>query len=217
VRQKLPTGDPKELIGLHFADRRFKTEAKGSNANILKLFYFLSQHQRTEGGKPVKKQLFLLVALAIFISSAAYAAVQTDYDHSVVFSQYHTYSWGQVQAKDSLWSDRVRQGVDQQLQAKGWRLVSSDADVVILALADSRNQQEEQTFYSGGGWRWGGVATTSSYTTRQGVLVISIFDAKTKKLVWRGTATGGLSDNPDKNVGKLNKAVSKMFDKFPPK
>jgi hypothetical protein len=99
--------------------------------------------------------------------------------------------------------------------------VSSDSDVVILALGNSHNQQEEQTFYSGaGGWFWGGmggVATTSTYTTREGLLVISMFDTKTKKLVWRGTATGSLSNNPDKNIGKLNKSLSKLLKVFPPK
>jgi Domain of unknown function (DUF4136) len=168
----------------------------------------------------MKKGLFSLATIFAFVASVAFASIQTDYDHAIDFSQYHTYSWGQVQTKDSLWADRVKQGIDQQLQAKDWKLVTSDADVVVVALADSHNQQEEETFYTGGGWRWGGmggVATTSTYTTRQGVLVISMFDTKTKKLAWRGTATGGLSDKPDKNVGKLNKAISKMLDKFPPK
>jgi hypothetical protein len=167
------------------------------------------------------KKLLMFLAAVTFIVSSAFASIQTDYDHAIDFMQYHTYSWGKIQTKDSLWADRIREGVDQQLQAKGWKLVPSDADVVILALGDSHNQQEEQTFYSGaGGWRWGGmggVATTSTYTTRQGMLVISMFDAKTKKLAWRGTATGGLSDKPDKNIGKLNKAILKILNNFPPK
>src|SRR5271155_4878974 len=124
----------------------------------------------------MKIKMIFLVALLVFVGSVALASVQTDYDHAIDFNQYHTYSWGHVQTKDSLWADRVRQGVDQQLQGKGWRLVSSDADVVVGALADSHNQQEEETFYSGGGWRWGGgIATTSTYTTKKGLLVVSIF------------------------------------------
>jgi hypothetical protein len=165
----------------------------------------------------MKMRIFSIMSILALANSFAVASVQTDYDHAADFSQYHTYSWGEVRTKDSLWADRVRQGVDQQLKAKGWTLVSSDADIVILALADSHNQQEEETMYTGGGWRFGGgIATTSTYTTKQGVLVISMFDAKSKKVAWRSTATGGLSDNPDKNIGKLNSAVGKMFKKFPP-
>jgi len=36
-------------------------------------------------------------------------------------------------------------------------------------------------------------------------------------LIWRGSATEILSDKPEKNIGKLHKAVQKMFDQFPPK
>ena len=169
----------------------------------------------------MRKTLLLLAIVITSITSRALASTQTDYDHAVDFTQYHTYMWGQVKSKDSLWADRIHQDVDQQLKTKGWILVAADADVIVAALGDSHNEQEEQTFYSGmGGWRWGGVggvATTSTYTTREGIFILSMFDAKTKKLAWKGTATGSLSDKPDKNVGKLNKAVAKMFDKFPPK
>ena len=103
----------------------------------------------------MKNKLLILGSIVTLIASTALASIQTDYDHAIDFSQYHTYSWGQIQTKDSLWADRIRQSVDQQLQAKGWKLVPSDPDVVVLALGDSHNQQEEQTFYSGGGWRWG--------------------------------------------------------------
>jgi hypothetical protein len=43
-----------------------------------------------------------------------------------------------------------------------------------------------------------------------------MFDAKTKQLLWRGTAEGTLSDKTDKNEKKLEKAVEKMFKDFPP-
>jgi hypothetical protein len=165
----------------------------------------------------MKRMLPVMVAVPIMACAVAFASVQTDYDHAIDFARYHTYTWGNVEAKDSLWADRIRQNVDQQLQAKGWRPVSNQADVSVLGLGDSKTQQQEQTFYSGGGWFGPGVATTSTYSERKGVVIVAIFDNKTKKLAWRGTATGGLADNPEKNVGKLSKAVSQMFAKFPPK
>lgn len=140
-----------------------------------------------------------------------------DYDHSTNFSSYHTYSWGQVKTVDSIWADRIKNSVDQQLQAKGWTKVADGGDVAIAALGQVRNQQEEQTFYSGGGWRWGsGIATTSTYNTRQGTLVVAMFDTKTKKLIWRGVSDGDLSGKPEKNIDKMNKSIAKFFKVFPP-
>jgi len=47
--------------------------------------------------------------------------------------------------------------------------------------------------------------------------VVDIFDAPTKKLIWRGVATETLTDKPDKNEKKLEKATEEMFKNFPPK
>jgi uncharacterized protein DUF4136 len=70
-----------------------------------------------------KLSLFLL-GIALFSSVASLnAQVKTDYDHSVNFSSYKTYSWLKVQSGDSLWDDRIKQDVDSQLAAKGWTKV----------------------------------------------------------------------------------------------
>jgi len=41
-------------------------------------------------------------------------------------------------------------------------------------------------------------------------------DAKSKSLVFRGTAADELSDKAEKNAKKLEKASTKMFKEFPP-
>ena len=51
---------------------------------------------------------------------------------------------------------------------------------------------------------------------RVGTLVVDMFDAKTKNLVFRGTAEDEISDNAEKNAKKLEKASAKMFKTFPP-
>ena len=43
-----------------------------------------------------------------------------------------------------------------------------------------------------------------------------MFDAKSKNLVFRGTAEDELSDNPEKNKKRLEKASTKMFKELPP-
>ncbi|SDF43962.1 DUF4136 domain-containing protein [Terriglobus roseus] len=166
--------------------------------------------------KTMLARTLLLFALSSTVAASA-QKTSVDYDHSTNFSSYHTYSWGQVKTVDSIWADRIKNSVDQQLQAKGWTKVADGGDVAVAALGQARNQQEEQTFYSGGGWGWGpGVATTSTYNTRQGTLVIAMFDTKTKKLIWRGVSDGDLSGKPEKNIDKLNKSIAKFFKVFPP-
>src|SRR5216684_4582873 len=149
--------------------------------------------------------------------------VTTDFDHQANFSQYKTYSWQSIQPANSLWDARIKSAVDAQLAAKGWTQVDSGADVSIVAIATSQTERTLQTFYDGmgGGWRWRGFggmgeATTTEQDYKEGTLVVDMYDASTKQLIWRGSAEGTLSNNADKNERNLDKDVAKMFKKFPP-
>jgi Domain of unknown function (DUF4136) len=162
---------------------------------------------------------------AMAIGNAAFAQdVKTDYNNTTDFSQYKTFRWiKEPQTSNPLTRQRVIDDVNAALKAKGLQLVTSDADLCIAAHAATKEQQTLDTFYDGfgggWGWRWGGgfgSATTTTETYEIGTLVVDIFDARTKEAIWRGTASGTLSGNPQKNAARLNKAVEKMFKNFPP-
>jgi hypothetical protein len=179
----------------------------------------------------------LASALLMGMSFVALADnVRTDYDHGVNFSQYQTYSWGTVKTADPFFASRIQQAVDKQLQSKGWQLLPSGGAVTVFANDNLHNQKETQTMYDGfgggwgggwgwGGWGWGGgwadpgFGTATTTTTNQSVsnLVIDLFDAKSKNLLWRGLATADLSTNANKNTSSLNNDIGKMFKDFPPK
>ena len=98
--------------------------------------------------------------------------------------------------------------------------MESGGDVSVVAMEITQNKQTLNTFYDGfgGGWRWGGFgdATTTTETYQVGSLVVDLFDAKTKNLVWRGSSSDTLSNNADKNTKNLDKGVQKLFAHFPP-
>jgi Domain of unknown function (DUF4136) len=177
-----------------------------------------------EGIMKIQKKVIVLIGLALFLANASFARqVKTDYDRAANFSQFKTYSWEKVQTADPLWVDRIKAAVDGALAAKGWTQVESGGDISIIAMEVNRDHQTLNTFYDdfGGGWRWRGFggfgeSTTTSETYTVGTLVVDLFDAKTKNLVWRGVSSGMLSDKSDKNIKNLNRGVQKMFQHFPP-
>jgi len=168
----------------------------------------------------MKRQAFKLMIPMFAGVCILLASVKTDYDHSANFSQYKTYSWIGAKATDDLWADRITQDVDGQLAAKGWTKVASGGDATVSAFGRTHNEQTLETFYTGfgGGWRWRGFgdATTTVENTPVGTLVVDVFDANTKHLIWRGTSSETLSSKAEKNEKKLEKAVEDMFKKFPP-
>ena len=187
----------------------------------------------------MRQGLILVVACALLLGPAAGAFagdVRTDYNHSTDFTQYHTYSWGNVKTTDPFFVNRLQQAGNSQLQAKGWKLTPSGGAVTIFATDNIHNQQEVQTMYDGlgggwgrgwgwGGWGWGGgwaspgfgQSTTTTSDQPVANLVIDIFEAGTKNLLWRGLASEDLSSHADKNTRMLDGDLKKMFRDFPPK
>ncbi len=147
--------------------------------------------------------------------------VQTDYDHQYSFSQLHSFTvqFGSVW-NNPLQQQRAKEDIVRELTAKGWTEApdAASADAVVVIHGATQQEKSLDTWYSGGGWGWGpGMATTTVNTVNVGTMVVDVFDARTKKLVFRGTASDDISDKPEKNAKKIDKAVQKMFKDFPPK
>jgi hypothetical protein len=173
----------------------------------------------------MQKAMFALIGIIVFFAGTASAQqVKTDYDRGANFAQYKTYSWEHVKTKDPLDVDRIKSAVNAALAAKGWTQVDSGGDVSVVAMEVTSTQQTLNTFYDGlgGGWGWRrfgggfGEATTTTDTYKVGTVVVDLFDTKTKELIWRGSSSGTLSNNSDKNIKNLDKGVDKMFKHFPP-
>jgi hypothetical protein len=154
----------------------------------------------------VQNATFFSIAIFFALTASALAQqVKTDYDHNTNFGQYKTYSWEKVQTQDPLLVDRIKDAVNGVLTAKGWTQVESGGDVCVVAVEITQNQQTLNTFYDGfgGGWRWRGFggfgdATTTTETYQVGTLVVDLFDAKAKNLIWRGSSSDTLSNNADR-------------------
>jgi Domain of unknown function (DUF4136) len=173
--------------------------------------------------KVQKVGVVLMGMMFLFAGKLSAGQVKTDYDRNANFAQYKTYSWEQVKTKDPLDVDRIKSAVNAALAAKGWTQVDSGGDISVMAMEITHNQQTLNTYYDGfgGGWRWRGFgglgeATTTTETYKVGTLVVDLFDAKTKELVWRGSSSDTLSNNSGKNIQNMNKDVEKMFKNFPP-
>src|ERR1700680_2638633 len=173
--------------------------------------------------KPIYRIAVCTVVFLVALGTALAQHVTTDFDHQANFSQYKTYSWQEIKPANSLWDARIKNAVDAQLAAKGWTQVDSGGDVSVVAIKTTQTEKTLQTFYDGfgGGWRWRGFggmgeSTTTVQDYKEGTLVVDLYDAKTKQLIWRGSAEDTLSDKAAKNEKNLDKGVAKMFKKFPP-
>jgi len=178
--------------------------------------------------KGAKVFLTGLAVLALLLLGGRVFAqdVNVDYDHNFDFSKVKTFSmkigtsWG-----NPLSEKRVMDEFGSALTKKGWTMADeATADTFVIIHGATQQKRDVNTFYTGYGgygyYGWGGGMTTahtsvSEYTV--GTLVLDIFNAKDKQLIFRGTASDDLSDKPEKNQKKIVKSAQKMFKDFPPK
>jgi hypothetical protein len=153
----------------------------------------------------------------MMITAVVYAQkVNVDSDPAAPFATYKTYSWvAGTAAPDQLNEQRLHSAVEAQLAGKGLEKNPSAPDVFVSTHVTTKERQE--VIANGFGWGpwWGapGYASVETYTV--GTLVVDLYDAKTKKMVWRGVATATASEKPTKNAEKMNKALNKMFERYP--
>lgn len=165
----------------------------------------------------------LACGLAVTMPATASAQdVKTEWDRDANFAQYKTFAveigtrWG------NPFSEKVAlQAVQKALTSKGWtETPAASADTRVIIHGATRMKRDLTTFYSGyGGYRYGGMgsATTTVYEYKVGTMVVDVFDARTKALIWRGIGEDEASDKPEKNYKKIEKGTQKMFKEFPPK
>jgi hypothetical protein len=170
-----------------------------------------------------------ILALAL-VGCASIPAVQTDHDPAVDFARYQTYSWREKPTGGTaLAMQRIVTRIDEQLQAKGWRLAPTDsADIALAAHIATHEEHRLDSFYDGpmwagwgwyGPWAWGppmGYQRTrvTSYTV--GTLVVDMFDTRTKRAVWSAMAEDTIPNTPEEINADIDAAVAKMFVGFPP-
>ena len=149
-----------------------------------------------------------------------------DYDHSVNFLKFKTYTWQKVHATDPAIEGRITIALNRDMAGRYMTEVSNNGDITITAVEATQDKQEISTFYSAlndYSWQrpWCGSGFMDAQASPQDVplntLIIDMYDSKTHKLLWRGTITEPAGDNQDKNAQKIDKAVTELISKYPPK
>jgi hypothetical protein len=173
-------------------------------------------------------KILIIIALIAFGPLAVKAQkVKVTSDPGADFSKYKTYAWDQGMMANPLIRQHVVAAVDKAMSTKGLRKVETEPDLIVSALAST----ESDLTVTNPSWApvlnsisTGIPASAQAWPVTKGTLMVNISDAKTKNGLWRGTASQTLEHGPTgdlvrdaKTVEKpINKAVEKMFKKFPP-
>ncbi len=169
----------------------------------------------------MKMRFVLSVMLLCMATTVAFGQqVSVNYNKSQDFSQFHTYAWGSNNAnqiRNSILAQGAQQNINSALQSKGLRMVqeSEKPDLIVIASGGLKQTTSYQAWGMRGIGFGGGMATITPQQNVEGTLIVDLYDAKGQSLVWRGIAQNTLSNNGNKNTQMVEKAVNKMFKKYP--
>jgi len=182
----------------------------------------------------MRRAIAIALVTLFAVSSLGMAKVYVDYDRNAKFGSYKTFAWMDPNGYDledshPLVHKRIVQYIEAKMKQGGLEEVTSNPDLLVTYYVSTKEETQINTvsmgYGYGPGWGWdpywsgywgaypmGSTTYVSTYT--KGTLIIDIVDAKTKTLIFRGTSTQTVSDNPAKTEKKIFKGIDKIVKTY---
>ncbi len=190
----------------------------------------------------MRYSVLILVVAFLFFGGCTTLKVTSDMDKTVDFTKYKTFQYyGWQKDSDKLLNDldkkRIESAFGEEFKKRGLEYVKENGDLIVtlFIVTQKKTQTTANTTMMGGGapygyyggyygygpgWGWGmGHATTTyhTYDYEVGTLVVDVFDAKKKQLIWEGIGQDTIKDNTKNRDERIKKAVAAIMKEYPVK
>lgn len=141
------------------------------------------------------------------------------------FKQYKTYAFAQADRmstgdprldENPFFNERMRAGIEKQMDAKGFEKLGSGADLLVHYHASFNQQVDANHLDREYGYCKTGDCRPSVYDA--GTLMVDLVDRRTNALVWRGWSEGsvdGVIDNQAWMEQKVDEAMTQILTRLP--
>jgi len=186
--------------------------------------------------KKFSRFIMLTIAAALLASCASKPKIETDYDHTIDFSQYTTYGFFNPMGIEnpnysSIYGSIFRAAITREMESRGYTL-SDNPDLMINVsgrLQDKTKVTTTSDPYMHGGYygyrrgaygAWGGYGYgtqthVSNYT--EGTVNVDMVDRALKRMVWEGVAVGRVNEKntSDETRANIHAGITEMFAGYP--
>jgi len=182
------------------------------------------------------RYVMLAGAAVLLASCASGPTIESDYDHTIDFSQYKTYAFFSPMGIEnpnysSIYGSIFRAAISNEMESRGY-VLSDNPDLMLNVsgrLQDKTKVTTTSDPYMGGGYygyrrgaygTWGGYGYgtqthVSNYT--EGTINVDMVDRAEKRMVWEGVAVGRVNDKntPDETRANIHSGIKEMFAPYP--
>jgi hypothetical protein len=196
--------------------------------------------------KRLSSILLGLLFVIPFLPGCSTLKITYDYNKDVDFNQFKTYQFygwakGSENNINSLDRERVQDAFVKELKKRGLTYVKDNGDLVVSLFFVTKEKTETTANTTGVGvyggayggyyggyygygprWGWGpgfnySTTTYTQHDYKEGTLIVNVFDAKAKKLIWEGIASDALKENPKGREDRIKNAVARIMENYPVK
>ncbi len=192
----------------------------------------------------IKSLLIVLSLLAVFtLSSCSSLKFTVDKDDGIDFTKYKSYQfYGWAEESNKILSpfdqERIEQAFGAELDKRGLSFEKETGDLIVTLYIVTEQKTKTTATTTGMGmgmggygyggyygygpsYGWGGMSTAhttyNEYDYVVGTLIIDIYDAKEKKLVWESVAKGTINEKTKGRERRIQSTAGKMMIKYPVK
>lgn len=168
-----------------------------------------------------------ILMIAFLAGCSKSLQVSYDYDSSVNLRQFKTF---RVEAEKGMAQDpllgsdlnkrRLTDAVTQVMEAKGYKMVERDPDIVVRYMTDVKDRQQirSNNNYSPYWWWYGPMPNNySTYNYQESRFILNIYQEDTSRMVWQGWASGNVKA-PSKNEDRgevMQNIIADILRSFP--
>lgn len=187
----------------------------------------------------MKNYIYLILFAVLTTSCGSGVKVTSDYDNTVDFSKYKTYTYyGWAENSDKILTgfdkERIETSFEDEFAKREWTInqTNGDATVSLYVVVNEKTSYSSYTdHYNNGmyggmyasrfGYRYGSMGMGASNTTTtqtdylEGTLIVDVFDAKTKKHIWQGIGKKTINEDKSKRDERIKAGVAKIMKAFP--
>jgi hypothetical protein len=166
------------------------------------------------------RRTVVFLSLLTLAGRAFAQEVSLDYDRDHDFAVYKSFAWSPAQqpAKNAANHVRIMRAVEETLAPKGLvKSADGKPDVYLMYHGRVGDKVKVRSKNTGGYWEPSNLRTVVDVNkVREGTLILEVYDAQTKDVVWRGVATS-VGVREDRAEEEIKAAVTKLLEAFPPK
>ena len=161
----------------------------------------------------------LLLSLMAFLGSCAKVFVENDYRYSNHFGKYRSYAFVDCERDTTVLCEDVQQAIQYQMRARGYEF-NAQAPNVFVNFAIYYDAVRYKGYEQPSLTNWLVTEDDNTeyrpvkYDLGKGTLMISLIEAETSEVVWRGYATG-IFNKASSKKNYFKSIVRNIFDQYP--